>query len=185
MRSLGEAMGVTERSAAPVGCTLGRAVFRETKRAAQLANMRRVRRPLRPATQATLAVLFPELDIAAIRVRTRCRLPANRFQPTGSIYAMTFGSTIYWRDELDEDDPVQLVRLIHEVVHVDQVRRFGGESGFACEYGKGYLRGGGVLPSHIRQPSDYHRNPLEAEAYTFESRFRDGAGRVVPALLPR
>ena len=29
-----------------------------------------------------------------------------------------------WRDDLDESDPVDLVRLIHETTHVDQVRRF-------------------------------------------------------------
>ena len=41
---------------------------------------------------------------------------------------MTFGYTIYWRDELDESKPDDLVKLIHELVHVDQVRRNGGES---------------------------------------------------------
>ena len=98
---------------------------------------------------------------------------------------MTFGTTIFWRDELDEDDPRDLVRLIHECVHVDQVRRHGGESRFACEYGKGYLTGGGEVPTHIRTPSAYHRNPLESEAYLFDARFRDAAGRVVPERLPR
>lgn len=132
-----------------------------------------------------LRALFPDLDVDAIRVRTRCRLPSNRFNRTGRIYAMTFGHTIYWRDELNEDDPADLVKLIHEVVHVDQVRRFGGESSFACEYGKGYVGGGGSLPPHIERPTEYHRNPLEAEAYTFEARFRDTAGRPLPDRLPR
>jgi hypothetical protein len=139
---------------------------------------------LQATTVARLRSLFPQLDLTTIRVRTRCRLPANRFRPTGSIYAMTFGSTIYWRDELDESDPRDLVRLIHEIVHVDQVRRHGGESSFACEYGRGYLEGGGTLPPYIEDASAYHRNPLEAEAYNFEARFRDAAGKVVGDRLP-
>jgi hypothetical protein len=97
---------------------------------------------------------------------------------------MTFGYTIYYRDALDESKPDDVVNLIHEVVHVDQVRRFGGERSFACEYGKGYLEGGGDLPAHIDRPSAYHRNPLEAEAYSFEARFQDEQGSVVPDRIP-
>ena len=97
---------------------------------------------------------------------------------------MTFGYTIYWRDELDETKPVDLVKLIHEIVHVDQVRRYGGESAFACEYGRGYLEGGGTLPTYIDDPTAYHRNPLEAEAYRFDAQFRDDSGHVVATRLP-
>jgi len=97
---------------------------------------------------------------------------------------MTFGNTIYFRDELDEHNPQNLVKLIHELVHVDQVRRHGGESGFACAYGRGYIEGGGTLPTYIADATPYHRNPLEAEAYTFDAQFRDAAGRVVPSRLP-
>ena len=97
---------------------------------------------------------------------------------------MTFGSTIYWRDSLDERDPGDLVKLIHEIVHVDQVRRHEGESSFACEYGRGYIEGGGALPGYIGEPTAYHRNPLEAEAYTFEAQFRDDSGQVVATRLP-
>ncbi len=97
---------------------------------------------------------------------------------------MTFGYTIYWRADLDEKNPVDLVKLIHEIVHVDQVRRYGSESSFACEYGRGYIEGGGSLPSYIDEPTAYHRNPLEAEAYTFDARFRDDSGHVVATRLP-
>jgi hypothetical protein len=96
---------------------------------------------------------------------------------------MTFGTTIYWRDEFDPDEPKELVRLAHELVHVEQVRRLGGESAFACAYGEGYLDGGGELPTYLDDVTAYHRNPLEAEAYSFESQFRDVRGRVVPARL--
>ena len=183
VRSVGEALGLWQRRG-DVGCSLGRVAFRETKRSAEIVNVGRPRRGLLAPTRDLLGELFPDLDVARIRVRTRCRLPANRFKPTGSIYAMTFGYTIYWRDELDENDPRDLVKLIHEVVHVDQVRRHGGEDGFACAYGRGYLEGGGTVPAHIDEPTAYHRNPLESEAYQFDSRFRDERGRVVAGLLP-
>ncbi len=184
LRSIGEAFGVVGRPDSTVGCALGRLVYRETKRSAQIANAFRPRRELRPATKRLLTAVLPDLDADAIRVRSRCRLPANRFDRSGSIYAMTFGSTIYWRDELDEDDPSDLVKLIHEAVHVDQVRRLGGEDRFACEYGKGYVAGGGDVPAHIARPTAYHRNPLEAEAYSVDARFRDERGRVVADRLP-
>lgn len=185
-RSVGEALGLWESRAVPIGCAIGKVAFRETKRSAQLANLIRSSEPLKEETQAILRQLFPDLDVSQIRVRRGCRLPANRFDKRGSTYAMTFGHSIYWRDSvLDEDNPVALVRLIHEVVHVEQTRRLGGEAKFACAYGEGYLLGGGDVPARIKDPTAYHRNPLEAEAYTFDSQFRDEHGTVVPDLLPQ
>jgi hypothetical protein len=181
---VGDALGISKRQVVPVGCVLGQTIYSETKRSAQIVNITRPGRSLQATTIARLKPLFPNLDLATIKVRTRCRLPSNQFHQTGSIYAMTFGNTIYWRDELDESNPVNLVELIHEIVHVDQVRRFGGESSFACEYGRGYVEGGGTLPAYIDQPTAYHRNALEAEAYTFEAQFRDASGQVVTARLP-
>jgi Domain of unknown function (DUF4157) len=184
VRSVGDVFGIAKRKVVPVGCALGQTIFTETKRSAQIVNVTRRSRPLQAATVARLKPLFADVDLENVRVRTRCRLPSNQFRQTGSIYAMTFGYTIYWRDELDESKPEDLVHLIHELVHVDQVRRKGGESAFACDYGRGYLEGGGQLPAYIHDVTAYHRNPLEAEAYTFESQFRDDAGHVVPARLP-
>lgn len=181
---MGDALGISKRRILPVGCVLGQSIYAETKRSAQIVNIARPRRSLQSTTIARLKPLFPDLDLVRIKVRTRCRLPSNQFRQTGSIYAMTFGYTIYWRDDLDETDPVDLVELIHEIVHVDQVRRHGGESSFACEYGRGYVEGGGKLPDYIDEPTAYHRNPLEAEAYTFEARFRDDSGQVVATRLP-
>jgi hypothetical protein len=184
LRSIGEALG-WDRKITPVGCSMGQVVYRETKRSAQVANVLRPRQMLRPATRAMLRELFPELDVDRIRIRTRCRLPSNKFSQSGRIYGMTFGYTIYWRGELDEDDPDHLVKLIHETMHVDQVRRFGSEEAFACEYGKGYVAGGGELPGHIDRVTAYRRNPLEAEAYNFDARFRDANGTVIAGRLPR
>jgi hypothetical protein len=187
IRSVGDTLGISKRKAEPVGCALGQSIFTETKRSAQIVNVLRPRRPLQPATLARLKPLFPELDLTKITVRTRCRLPSNRFRQTGSIYAMTFGYSIFWRDDLDETNPLNLVQLIHEIVHVDQARRMGGESSFACAYGRGYIEGGGNLPAYLAKRTDltaYHRNPLEAEAYSFDARYRDDSGDVVAAKLP-
>lgn len=182
-RAIGDALGVTKRYTEPVGCALGRTIYNETKRATQIVNVLRPRRRLNRATTDLLAPWFPQLDLSSVRIRTSCRLPSNRFDTTGHIYATTFGTTIYWRDAFDEDDPVELVHLAHELVHVDQVRRLGGESAFACEYGRGYIEGGGELPAYLDDVGAYQRNPLEAEAYRFESRFRDEQGRVVADRL--
>jgi hypothetical protein len=184
---VGDTLGISKRKAEPVGCALGQSIFTETKRSAQIVNVLRPRRPLQPATVARLKPLFPDLDLTKITVRTRCRLPSNRFRQTGSIYAMTFGYSIFWRDDLDETNPLNLVQLIHEIVHVDQARRMGGESSFACAYGRGYIEGGGNLPAYLAKRTDltaYHRNPLEAEAYSFDARYRDDSGDVVAAKLP-
>ncbi len=183
-RSLVDALGLWKRNAVPIGSELGVTIFRETKRSAQMANIGRASRPLDAETIERLDPLFEHLDLSQVRVRRRCRLPSNRFSERGSVYAMTFGNTIYWRDDLDERDPVDLTKLIHELVHVDQARRLGGETGFARAYGVGYLDGGGALPEYIDQPTPYHRNPLEAEAYAFEAQFRDSNGNVVAARLP-
>ena len=51
---------------------------------------------------------------------------------------------------------------MHELVHVDLVRRKGGEVAFACDYGKGYLKGG-----------NYRKNPMEVEAYDFVDKHGD------------
>ncbi len=185
VRLVAGALGVWDQRVLPVGCTLGRTIYRETRRSAMIANLHRPRRRLGDTTVRRLQHLYDDIDLRTVRVRSHCRLPANQFRPTGSIYAMTFGSTVYFRDQLDESNPSHVVHLIHELVHVAQVHRLGGESEFACEYGRGYVSGGGELPGYIRNPTPYHRNPLEAEAYMFEAQFRNDDGRVVPERIPR
>ena len=181
---VGSALGWWKPTQDAIGCRVGQEVYRETKRAALVANVHRRPHALGPELWALVAHLFPELDVDRLRYRTGCRLPPNRFREDGWVLAMTFGSSIFWRGAFDEHDPRDVVNFLHEVVHADQVRRFGGEAGFACEYGQGYVDGGGQLPAHLDNPTRYHRNPLEAEAYSFEARFQDATGRVVPSTIP-
>lgn len=111
---------------------------------------------------------FPALDLAAVRVCRNASLPPNWFVRSG-VAGMAFGNAIF----LALDDYTRSARglrlLMHELVHVDQVRRLGGERAFACAYGRGYLAGGG-----------YRGNPLEEEAYAFVAKFGaalpDGVG---------
>jgi len=187
VRWIGGVRGMSETTADKYGCRAGRIGLAQTKRLAEAANRTHEPRPLKPRTQAMMREIFPDLDVENIRLLTGCRLPANRFKKSGSIYAMAFGYTIYWRDTaFDEDDAHTLVKLIHEVKHVDQVRELGGEEEFACAYGKGYLAGGGELPERLahRRSDPYHTNPLEAAAYRLDAQYRDAAGRGDVGKLP-
>ena len=75
---------------------------------------------------------------------------------------MTFGYTIFFKGSNIQKSRGGLKLLMHELVHVDQVRRKGGEVAFACDYGKGYLKGG-----------SYRKNPMEVEAYDFVDKHGD------------
>lgn len=66
---------------------------------------------------------------------------------------MTFGYDIFLKGKDHQQSRDGLKRIRNELVHVDQVRRYGSERAFACEYGKGYLKAG-----------TYFDNPLELEA---------------------
>lgn len=96
-----------------------------------------------------------------MRVVAGASLPANWLGPRiFRANAMTFGRTIFVVDADPFSTARSLTLLAHELVHVDQVRRLGGERAFACAYGRGYVEGG-----------SYRANPLEVEAYEFEDRF--------------
>lgn len=168
------------------GCEGGKAIYFSFKRTTQLINSYKPSRKLRSDTISKLRIFFPHLNVGKIRYKTRARLPANYYQSSGDTYAMTFGYTIYWRGRFNQFDPQDFVEFIHEVVHVDQVRRLGGEMAFGCRYGEGYLQGGGNLPDYMvthGRTGRYERNPLEAEAYRFDAKFRDSNGVVMPDTL--
>ena len=139
------------------GAAGGVAIYFGAKAAVELANFGRTRQKLSAATKRKLAPLFPKLDLGRVRIRTGCTLPGNWFQAAGKVRAMTFGYTVYFRAKSVQSTRRGLNDLMHELVHVDQVRRRrNDETRFARDYGKGFLSGG-----------SYAKNPLEVEAYAF------------------
>ena len=183
-RSVRHSAGGVRPSRRSVAASARRSTGRPSGRRA-IANVHRRPQTPGPRLRALITDLFPELDVGRAALPHRLSAPAQSL-PRGRLGA---GDDVRARrssgaGDFDEDDPRDVVNFLHEVVHADQVRRYGGESGFACEYGKGYVEGGGELPAHITEPTRYHRNPLEAEAYSFEARFQDAPGPGHPELDP-
>ena len=145
----------------------GVAVYTITKAACHAWNIGRAKAPLPAAVRAVMQRHFPELDLAKVRVCTNASLPANWIRLPGGprMDGMALGRTIFLTGADYSRSRKALRLLMHELVHVEQVRRLGGEIAFARAYGRGYVEARG-----------YRGNPLEAEAYEFESR----AGRGLP-----
>ncbi len=164
-------------------CTGGIVVYEAAKAAANAANSvpgdYRSKHKLRPEIKHEMCALFPDLDLDRLRIRINCTLPGEWYPSEANVDAMTFGYTIYFKNSgymTQGDDKRRL--LIHELVHVEQVRRLGGETAFACEYGKGYVNAG----------MSYRANPFEVEAYRIDRlAYRDSEGlwRMPASSAPR
>ena len=61
VRSVADALGVAQARVDPIGCDLGRRIYRETKRAAVVVNLARRPRPLDRATVTRLQPLYPDV----------------------------------------------------------------------------------------------------------------------------
>ena len=142
-------------------------LYRAAKAVVVARNAARPALELWPDTKQMMRRFFPSLDLERVRFKTGCSLPGNWLARETWVSAMTLGYGIYVAGDHVQESWSALELLMHELVHVDQVRRLGSERRFACEYGKGYLAGGG-----------YRGNPLEVEAYDFVARNR------LPESLP-
>jgi len=138
------------------GSAGGVAIYSAAKVAAELSNVQRKDRKLWKTTRAEMRKYFPKLDLTKVTFHINSTLPGNWFQTAGSVEAMTFGYTIFFKHSDYQKSRKGLKYLMHELVHVDQVRRKGGEIAFAQAYGRGFLAAG-----------NYRDNPLEVEAYEF------------------
>jgi hypothetical protein len=139
------------------GCEGGQVVYKAAKAALAIRHPLRTRRRLRPETILRLQPLYPTLDLRRVSFVTSASLPANWF--SDGVVGMTFGYQIWfaWTRHRVEETDDGLKVLMHELVHVDQVRKMGNsEDAFACAYGAGFLEAG-----------DYRHNPLEIEAFDF------------------
>jgi len=138
-------------------CAGGVFIYYGAKGAAYARNVQRIRRELWPDTIRILNALLPHLNLHRVRFCVNSSLPGNWFTSSNSVEGMTFGYTIYFKRSDYQKSWARMQYLLHELVHVDQIRRHGdSESAFACDYGKGYAAKG-----------DYERNPMEVEAYDF------------------
>ena len=139
------------------GCAGGKVIYFAAKATVEVANVFKKKKRLKAATKTKMKRLFPKLNLDRVRFREGCSLPGNWFTSAKNVRAMTFGYTIYFKSKNIEGSKATLNVLMHELVHVDQVRRRGNsEDRFACDYGKGFLTGKG-----------YRQNPLETEAFDF------------------
>ena len=131
-------------------------VYAGAKALVYTRNSMRKRRKLWKSTRKVMKKYFPKLKLGKVRFCINCSLPGNWFESPDKVAAMTFGDTIFFKGTYIQKSRDGLKLLMHELVHVDQVRRKGGELKFAAAYGRGYLKGG-----------SYRKNPMEVEAYNF------------------
>ena len=128
----------------------------------------RALRPLPDEARRRLAPSFPDLDLAAVRIRVG--LPRLvRALAVVAPAAIVLGQTIYFaEDEYDVVTPRGLASIGHELVHVRQIGALGFPL-FALRYAWAYLRGRlrGLSPE-----AAYLAIPFEAEAYALERALR-------------
>jgi len=150
------------------GCAGGVVLFKAAKLSAEAANLGRDKKKFKPETKRRMQKLFPYLNLDKVRFVINAELPANWIESPDTTDAMTFGYTIYFKGKDIQWTYNGLSILIHELVHVDQVRRMGdSENNFACKYGEGYITAGW----------DYYKIPLEKEAYGFVDRLIPSEGQ--------
>jgi len=138
-------------------CGGGITVYYMTKMAARILNLTRRNRRLKQDTIDLMQPLFPNLDLKRVRLNINAELPGEWYNP--NVSAMTFGYKIIFnrsniQNKYKTDESLML--LMHELVHVDQMRRLS-ETGFACAYGVGFVNAG----------FNYDNIPLEIEAKEF------------------
>nr|MBI3614158.1 DUF4157 domain-containing protein [Nitrospirota bacterium] len=139
------------------GCAGGQLIYYGAKGLCLAKNVQRKRRELWPDTIKIMNFLLPHVNLHRVRFCINCSLPGNWFTSANNVEATTFGYTIFFDNSDYQKSWPGLEILLHELVHVDQVRRRSdSESAFACDYGKGYLAAG-----------NYRNNPMEVEAYDF------------------
>ena len=161
-------MSVLSKLKSAGGCAGGVVVYTAAKEAAEVANIMRKRRTLWAETRVRMKHFYPHLHLKRVRFCIKSNLPANWFQSPGKVAGMTFGYTVFFKGTDIQKSWAGLELLMHELFHVDQVRRRGdNEARFACDYGEGFLKGG-----------SYIKNPMEAKAYAFVASHR------LPDALP-
>jgi len=141
------------------GSAAGFLVYFASKALARIVNLRKKKHGISPEMATRLDILFPGMRFSNIRIVCNAWLPAHIFNR--SIEGMTYHNRIYvtHRDVLHNQTGFML--LVHELVHVKQIRE-SGEFYFACRYGGQFVTNGGYSAAM----------PLEHEAYDFVEKNR-------------
>jgi hypothetical protein len=136
-----------------------------------LLNFWKLPKKLSGTMRAEAAPLLPSVPLDRVFYIENATLSANHFN--GSTGAMTFSQVeiagvnfaymIYVDNVIDDQLLEDRGLMIHELVHVDQYRKFGFEDAFACAYGIGFASAG----------FSYKDNPLEAEAFAVQDAYEN------------
>ncbi len=134
-----------------------------------LLNFWKLPKRLSSTMQAEAAPIFADVPLDRVYYIENATLSANHFK--GGTDAMTFSHVevagvnfaymIYVDDVIDDTQLLDRGLMIHELVHVDQYRKFRFEDAFACAYGIGFASAG----------FSYEKNPLEDEAFTVQEAY--------------
>lgn len=141
------------------GAVAGFFVYYASKGLARIVNLRKKNHGIPPETAKRLNVLFPGMSTGNILIVYNAWLPAHLFNR--SIEGMTYHNRIYLTHRDVSQSHAGFLLLVHELVHVKQIRE-SGEFIFACKYGAQFLTNGGYSAAL----------PLEHEAYDFVEKNR-------------
>jgi hypothetical protein len=133
--------------------------FYTSKALAYVVNLRKKAHKISPETAKRLNIFFPGMPFSKIRIICHAWLPAHLFNR--SIEGMTFQNRIYVTHHEIEHNYAGFMLLLHELVHVRQIRE-SGEFIFACKYGEQFFSHGGYS----------EKMPFENEAYEFVDKNR-------------
>ncbi|MBN1413925.1 MAG: hypothetical protein JW973_02390 [Bacteroidales bacterium] len=141
------------------GGMAGIPVFYASKALAWIVNHGKPVFTIAPDVEKRLKELFPGMSFDAIKIVYNARLPAHIFRR--SIEGMTFRNIIYIAHNCFRRDAESFLLLVHEMVHIRQIREMG-ELSFVCKYGAQFLMNGGYGAGM----------PLENEAFQFVSKVK-------------
>jgi vacuolar-type H+-ATPase subunit H len=167
---LGDLVEDAIRAIAMLGaCLAGQIVHDLAEAGNVVANILKSPQTLPQAFRDDVRPLFPAVALEDVRFIQNASLTANMFGDGTSamtfmrpeVLGVTLGYMIYVADGWDPAVPADRALMVHELVHVDQYRRFRFEDAFACAYGIGFASAG----------FSYEDNPLEAEAFAVQHAF--------------
>ncbi len=158
-----------ERPKKILGMTLGVPLYYITKAYTIEHNRNKPSLVLTEKTKSILSsFLSPSVDLSKVRIVEKAFVPRKNA-------AITFGNEIFIGSTIDQTNVDHLVLLLHELIHTEQSKRFGGEFIFAAQYGYASIRG---------MPSPYKSNYLEQEAYRRSEEARSSFDAAFKKSLP-